>query len=97
MYSVQFLELLLFTQFLFLKKLKTYNDNPAATFTCSRIADLFTSKVQRVGIYIKFLKNVILQKKKVEFRVSKLQTNFFKDIAFFSLNAFSMYMVICLS
>ena len=47
--NVLFLELIIFTQILFVKNLKTYNHNTTATFTCSRMA-LYTSEFQRVGI-----------------------------------------------
>ena len=76
-YIVLFLELLLF-----LKKLKTYNDNPAATFTCSRMAYFYLKSPKDWHLY-KIKKMLFCKKTKIEFRDSKLQTHFFKDYCFF--------------
>ena len=65
-----------------------------ATFTCSRMASLTLNSIW-FTFYIKVY--TIMNRKKVGFRVSKLEIHFSKNVLFISCNIVSLLTVFCLS
>ena len=65
-----------------------------ATFICSRMASL-TLNSKWFTFYIKIY--AIMNRKKVGFRVSKLEIDFSKNVLFISFNIVSLLTVFCLS